>query len=64
MLAALTVAGVFSLPIGSSHPPSLPRSSPLLCPLQVNNLVLFNKDAYNKLINEVPKYKMISTSGE
>lgn len=30
----------------------------------MNNLVLFNKDAYNKLINEVPKYKMITASGE
>jgi len=29
---------------------------------KVNNLVLFNKDAYNKLMNEVPKYKMITTS--
>lgn len=28
----------------------------------MNNLVLFNKDAYNKLLNEVPKYKMITTS--
>merc|ERR1712118_23051 len=29
---------------------------------KVNNLCLFNRDMYNKLLIEVPKYKMITTS--